>query len=118
MFLGYSEIFGRAAGLKKNVQNWFIVLSRNEPSSLRLKALESLARLERSTISNVLKQLKENRTGGTYLSVAAFFNKLENENVLMKEEVGRRTYWQFSHDAEDLKKYLLITGTGKWMQNK
>lgn len=115
MFLGYSEIFGRAAGLKKSVQNWFIVLSRNEPSALRLKALESLAKLERATISNALKQLKENRTGGTYLSVAAFFNKLANEGVLLKEEVGRRTYWQFSQEANDLKKYLLLSKVDKWI---
>ena len=114
MFLAYSEIFGRAAGLKRNLQNWFIVLARNEPSKLRLKALENLAKLERTTISNLLRDLKENRTGGTYMSVSVFFNKLEQEGILAKEEVGRRTYWQFADDAVDLKKYLLISGTDSW----
>ena len=115
MFLAYSEIFGRAAGLKKTVQNWFIILARNEPSKLRLKTLESLAKLERATISNVLKKLKENRTGGTYLSIASFFKNLEKEGVLQRQEVGRRTYWQFTEQASDLKKYLLISGTSKWI---
>ncbi|MFH0713955.1 MAG: hypothetical protein V1722_05270 [Candidatus Micrarchaeota archaeon] len=114
MFLAYSEIFGRAAGLKRNLQNWFIVLARNDPSKLRLKALENLAKLERTTISNLLRDLKENRTGGTYLSVSTFFNKLEVEGILAKEEVGRRTYWQFSEQAVDLKKYLLISGIDGW----
>ncbi len=117
MFLAYSEIFGRAAGLKRTLQNWFIILARNEPSKLRVKALENLAKLERTTISNLLRDLKENRSGGTYLSVLAFFNKLENEGILEREEVGRRTYWRFSEQAADLKKYLLISGTDSWIKN-
>lgn len=115
MFLAYSELFGRAAGLKRTVQNWFIILARSEPSKLRLGCLEQLAKEERATISHVLKKLKENRTGGTYLSVNAFFNKLANEGILEKDEVGRRTYWQFAQDAADLKKYLVISGTTTWM---
>ncbi len=116
MFLAYSEIFGRAAGLKKTLQNWFIILARNEPSKLRLKALASLARLEKATIPQSLKQAKENRTGGTYLSVLSFFNKLENEGVLQRKQAGRRTYWEFTQEAKDMQKYFLLTSPENWIQ--
>lgn len=118
MFLAYSEIFGRAAGLKKTLQSWFIILARSEPSKLRLAALATLAEFEKSTVSNVLKKLKANRSGGTYLSVAAFFENLEKEGILEKHEVGRWTYWQFSPNTSDLKRYLLISDPEKWLLKK
>lgn len=107
-FLAYSEIFGRAAGLKKSTGDNFAILARNDTTKIRFKALCALAREERDTISAVLEKIGENRSGGTYLSIQSYFQNLQKENILQPEEVGRRTYWTFQPTAKDLQQYLRL----------
>lgn len=107
-FLAYSEIYGRAAGLRKSTQDNFIVLTRNDTTKIRFKALCCLAKEERDTISSVLEKIGENRSGGTYLSIQSYFEALQKESILIPEEVGRRTYWKFNPNAKDLEQYLRL----------
>lgn len=105
-FFAYSEIYGLILGAKSSIHDKFLVLTRHDTTKIRFRALCYLAKVRRDTISNILEQIGENRTGGTYISLQTYFENLEIEKILEKQSIGRRTYWKFTDQAKDLAEYL------------
>lgn len=107
--LGYSKIIELLTGIRDyELENALILLSKHKFSGLRYNCLKSLAIAERSTIPALLNAIKENTSGGTYLTINKFFNGLEQDKILVRELKGNRTYWEFSSANETLKKYLTL----------
>jgi hypothetical protein len=107
--LGYSKIIELLTGIRDyELENALILLSKHKFSELRYNCLKSLAIAERSTIPSLLKAIKENTSGGTYLSINSFFSGLERDNILIRELKGRRTYWKFSDTNDTLRKYFTL----------
>lgn len=105
--LGYSEIVKKITGEDEySFENIMVTLSKHSLSSLRIKALKELAKQKNSTITKILKRLKENTTGGTHISIKSFFINLEKENILSKEKINNRTYWKFTDKYKNFCKYL------------
>ena len=108
-FFGHSKIVELLTGIKDyELQNNISLLSKYRFSELRHKSLRKLAELERSTIPSILKNLKENKSGGTYLTINRFFQDLQKEGILNTDTVGKRTYWKFSVNGQSFRKFLLM----------
>jgi hypothetical protein len=117
--LAYSEIVKHILGIEeRKIEKYFIVLTRNATSPLRFHALRELAKKEKSTVGGILHGLKENRSGGTYISISKFFENLEKEGLLKKHKTENRTYWEFSENAKEFKEYLLRGVIGRKLKNE
>lgn len=111
-FLAYTELVKLLTGIEeRSLEKFFFTISKHSLTDLRFNTLKTLARLQRATVSHVLKEMKETSSGGTYISTKKFFTALEKDRILVREPVGRRTYWKFSEEAEDFPKYLQLKST-------
>ncbi len=107
-FYAYSKINELLTGVKSfELEHIISQLSKYMFSNLRKNCLIKLSILEKATISKILKELKQNNSGGTFLTIERFFEKLEKEGILKKEKYGRRTYWTFTDRGQSLRKSLL-----------
>lgn len=105
--LGYSEIMRYINGHDEYIfENTMVSISKSGLSQIRLKVLQKLASEKRSTITQLLALVKENSTGGTHLTINKFFCALEKESIIEKSKIGNRTYWQFTPQYEQFRKYL------------
>jgi len=105
--LGYEELMRNTFNVERtSVEILLKKVQRAKVSPLRLSTLKSLAKKKPQTISGILLAIGQNNTGGTYKSIHTFFILLENEHILNSKKQGRRTYWSYSTNAEELAKYL------------
>ena len=68
--LGYAKIMQLLTGTNEyEFENYMVRISKHGLSKLRIEVLKELAKQERETIGTILKELKENTTGGTFKSI-------------------------------------------------
>ncbi len=105
--IGYSQLMKDIFDLdKSSVELLLERLAKQGLTDLRLRVLKQLAKSGRETVSGVLKQIRENNTGGTYKTIHEFFTHLEKEDILCVEKTGNRSYWKFSQKSVDLANYF------------
>jgi len=106
--LAYSEIMKKITGIdEKRLEKPFLILSRHKITKNRLKVLKELANHEKITIGKILKNLKQSRGGGSYLTIRDFFLELEKEGLLKREKINNKCYWSFSDKNIQLKEFIL-----------
>jgi len=106
--LGYSELFQRITGVNiHSIEDVMLMLEETKTTSQRLKVLKALSHYEKTTISTLLKDLKMNRGGGTYLNIQKYFNLLKEKGLLISEKDGIKEYWSFSEKFYGIKLYLM-----------
>jgi hypothetical protein len=105
--IGYSQLMKDIFEVNTvTVEKQMERLAKHKLTELRFGAIRMLAKHSRGTISGLLKKVSCNHTGGTYKTVATFFEMLLGENILVREKAGNRNYWRFSEGAKDLENYL------------
>ena len=106
--LAYSELLKRIVGIdEKILEKPYQIISKHNTTKNRLAVLKELARTEKNTIGRLLKNLKLNRSGGSYLTIKKYFLELEKEGLLKKEKVNKTEVWSFSEKYNDLKVFIL-----------
>jgi len=94
--LGYSEMVKELYGITPDtVREELKILLRAKPSEARINLLKILARVEKGTVSELLRHAGMNNTGGSYKVVRGFFEELCALKILKSLTVGRRTYYHF-----------------------
>ena len=107
MILGRSELLRRIKGInEESFESYFVKLSKHGLTRLRFNCLKKLADLEKATVSSILKEINETSSGGTYITINTFFEKLKKEKILKKQKVGKLTYWSFDKPASDFAEYI------------
>ncbi len=106
--LAHSELLQRIMGIEETaLEKPFALLSKTRATQKRLAALRELAKKEPATIGQVLQALHENKGGGSYLTIRAFFRQLEEGGMLKHESINNRNVWAFSQAHLAMKKFIL-----------
>jgi Fe2+ or Zn2+ uptake regulation protein len=105
--IGYSELLKEIYGITpESLDNEISLLLKSKPTKEKVRLLKLLAASEKATVSQLLRSLKMNNTGGSFKTNRKFFEELVLLKILKKENVGRRTYYSFE-DESILKKWLM-----------
>jgi hypothetical protein len=105
--LGYSEIIREVYGITPgSIKHDLEKLMKAKPTEDKIQLIKQLARANRATVSELLRDIGKNNTGGSFIAAQKFLDELCTLKLLKREKAGRRTYYGFNKDT-DLQRWLL-----------